>query len=104
MFKGARVQNRRLSTAPRQSFDIDANLNHAFVRQNPNRADQQQFIQAEMTQILARYFEKQAVVRFELRKVEVKPRPKRDHHMGWNAFLVEIGLVDRGGEASRLPE
>jgi hypothetical protein len=101
VFKGARVLHRRLDASPRKSFDIDANLELDFAKRLPSRVDQQRLLQAEIDRVVRVYFESQPIVRFELTKVAVIPRPIRDHHLGWNAFKVTIGVVDRKRTSQR---
>jgi hypothetical protein len=95
VFKGARVLHRRLGAASRQSFDIDSNLAQSFVDQHRARTDQQHIIETEVIRALQSHLHAQAVVRFEVQKITVKLRPQRDHHLGWNAFVVAIRLIDR---------
>lgn len=95
IFKGARVLHRRLGAAPRQSYDIDANLTRHFVEQHPNRSDQRRAIAAEFTAAIDGYFETQAVVRLKLAGVSVKDSPHDEHPLGWNAFAVRIRVDDR---------
>lgn len=95
IFKGARVLHRRLGSAPRQSYDIDANLTRRFVEQYPSKADQRRAIEAEFTAAIDSHFEAQAVVRYKLAGVTVKASPPEDHPLGWNAFAVRIRVDDR---------
>lgn len=95
VFKGARVLHRRLGAASRQSFDIDSNLTQSFVDQHRTRSEQQRIIETEVGRALQNHLNAQAVVRFEVEKISVKLRPQRDHHLGWNAFVVAIRLIDR---------
>lgn len=95
VFKGARVLYRRLGTASRQSYDIDANLSLPFVQATPDREEQRSTIEREFSAAIRAYFESQAVVRFELARVSVRANPRDDHPLGWNAFTARINVGDR---------
>lgn len=101
VFKGARVLNRRLGAANRQSLDIDMNLTAAFLAEFPERDSQRTALQQEMTIALSRYFTEQEVVRYEIVQVTAQLKPKNDHPRGWNAFEVRVGLRDLANPAIR---
>lgn len=94
IFKGARVLHRRLGTAIRKSYDIDANLTRAFVTECPEGEHQRQRIASEFTHAIDSYFESQSVVRFKLASVRVQDSPPKEHPWGWNAFRVRINVLD----------
>jgi hypothetical protein len=101
VFKGARVLNRRLGAEDRQSLDIDMNLTDTFVSEFPSREAQREAIQAEMFIALTRFFTERDVVRYEVKHVTVRPKPKDDHPRGWNAFEVSVGVRDLANPAVR---
>ena len=100
VFKGARVLNLRLRTEERQSMDIDSNLDPAFARALPDRAEQREAIEREVETTLRAYFEDQDPVRYTVTRVIVrapKPHPRR-----WDSFAVTINITDRANPNARF--
>lgn len=93
IFKGAIILNRLLETT-RMSLDLDSNLDAEFTCRFPKKKDQKKFLHEKIQQALTDYFEDQNPVRHEIKQLKVEANPKIDHPMGWNAFLINITLID----------
>lgn len=93
IFKGAIILNLLLETT-RMSHDLDSNLAVEFTNRFPKRKDQKKFLYEKIEQALTNYFEDQNPVRYEINQLRIEANPKIDHIMGWNAFLINITLID----------
>jgi hypothetical protein len=93
VFKGARVLNARLGGG-RQSLDLDSNLIKDFVEKHPVREEQRSYLERHMKRAISRHFERQDLVRFELKGLTVKTYPPKSHPMGWDAFKVKLNIDD----------
>lgn len=94
VFKGAQVLHRRLGSAYRKSYDIDANLTQDFIARFPDREDQRAAIETEFASAIDRFFEAQPVVRYKLLQVRAKDSPPKGHPRGWHAFEVNLRVED----------
>ena len=95
VFKGARVLALRLRAAGRRSLDIDSNLTTQFIAERPKREEQRAVLETRFRRAIVRYFERQAVVRFQLKRLTVSLQPREGSHpLGWNAFIVKVALID----------
>ena len=103
IFKGGRILHRRLGREARQSYDLDAALTQAFVAEFPEREAQRRAIHDELTSSLARYFARVDPVQFTPRDVRVVLKPRDAHPQGWNAFEVQIRLVDLALQRGQTP-
>jgi hypothetical protein len=95
VYKGARVLNARLRDGGRQSLDIDTNLTREFLEAFPDREEQRLALQEAAERALRVYFESQDPVYYEVLRVRVEPKMRREHPWNWDAFVVDIGLADR---------
>lgn len=93
VFKGARVLNARLGGG-RQSLDLDSNLMQSFVDAHPDREDQRLYLERQLKAAIARHFEAQDPVKFELAALTVRTHPSKAHTMGWDAFKVKVNVND----------
>jgi hypothetical protein len=95
IFKGARILSLHLGTS-RQSLDIDANLQMEFQRQNPDRDQQVDWFETQLSQALRNHFGNQEPVRYELLSVRVEKRPAQDKHpRGWDGFVAKFKIIDQ---------
>ncbi len=95
VFKGARVLALRLRAMGRRSLDIDSNLTTQFIAERPEREEQRAVLEERFRRAIVRYFERQTVVRFRLKRLTVNSQPPHGSHPhGWNAFIVRVALTD----------
>ena len=102
VFKGARVLNIRLGGG-RQSLDIDSNLRQSFVNQHPDRREQREWLEREMSRTIRRHFESREPVQFELNGLRLRQKPPTNHPRGWNAFETRININDLTKQVKGLP-
>jgi hypothetical protein len=101
VFKGARILSLHLGSG-RQSLDIDANLQMEFQRQKPDRDQQAEWFEAQLTNALRNHFEDQEPVRYEIISVQIVKRPAQDRHpRGWDGFLAKFSIADQKHRATR---
>lgn len=94
VFKGARVLNELLHEVGRRSLDIDSNLLKSFIKSTPDRALQQESLKKELSVAISRHFERQSPVKYSLNTVSIKPRPRKEHPRGWDAYDVKVAVID----------
>ena len=98
VYKGARILALRLGGEQRASYDLDANIQLTFAEKYPSRDTQAQVLEGLFIQAINTHVEAQDPVRYELIRVRVAHRPRRDHRLGWNAFDVTVQLRDLKNE------
>lgn len=94
VFKGARILARYLPSTLRQSLDIDANCSQEFLANFPDRQTQARLLQEHFGAAVHRQFESASPVQYQLTEVKVLPKPRNEHPRGWNAFEVQLRVID----------
>jgi hypothetical protein len=92
VYKGARILNRRLGDASRQSLDIDMNMTAKFVAEYPSTPQQLAAFEHEIGAALQDHFARASVVRYDVEGISVKEAS--EHALGWKGFEVFIRLRD----------
>jgi hypothetical protein len=100
IFKGARVLNRRLNDASRQSLDLDAGLRAEFLAQYPDADERVLVLRQEIEQSVSSLLAAKDLTPYTLESVTVEQKPAQGNHpFGWNGMLARIRLHD-----ARLPQ
>jgi Nucleotidyl transferase AbiEii toxin, Type IV TA system len=95
IFKGARVLNRRLNDASRQSLDLDAGLRAEFLEQYPDPAERVRVLQQEIEASVSGFLASKDSTLYTLESVTVEQKPTQGNHpFGWNGMTARLRLRD----------
>ncbi len=95
IFKGARILNLHLGSQ-RQSLDIDSSLRIEFQREIPDRNQQADWFEGQLTVAIRNHFEAQEPVRYTLEGVKVVQNPPATPHpRGWDGLVAKIRVTDQ---------